>query len=375
MTGHAYDLAVVGAGICGLAHALAAARRGKRVVVVDRDAQANGASIRNFGFMTVTGQQAGACWSHALRSRDIWAEIAPQAGIDILQRGLLTVARRPEARAVLEEFLDTDMGAGCRLIEPGRIGARGGGLRTGAFAGALHSPHELRVESREAIPRLAAFLAERHGVTFLRNTVVHSAAPPRLETSRGPVEADAVVVCPGDDFNTLHPGRLAGYGLTRCKLHMMRVVPERSDSALPPVMSDLGLVRYLGYAEQPGAAALRARLGAEQGAHLANGVHLIVVRSADGSLVVGDSHHYGATPDPFAPTGVDDLILDEYAAVFAGPRPALAEHWTGTYASAPDRLMLVDRPAEALRIVLITSGTGASTSFAIGEEVVAELYG
>ena len=56
-----------------------------------------------------------------------------------------------------------------------------------------------------------------------------------------------------------------------------------------------------------------SRLLAEQGEHLRHGVHLIVVRSADGSLVVGDSHHYAATPDPFAPTGVDELILDEYA--------------------------------------------------------------
>ena len=69
-----FDLAVVGAGICGLAHALAAARRGKRVVVIDRDAAANGASIRNFGFITVTGQQSGDCWRRAMRSRDVWAE-------------------------------------------------------------------------------------------------------------------------------------------------------------------------------------------------------------------------------------------------------------------------------------------------------------
>ena len=65
---NSYDLAVVGSGICGLAHALAAARRGKRVIVIDRDAQANGASIRNFGFITVTGQQAGECWLRARRS-------------------------------------------------------------------------------------------------------------------------------------------------------------------------------------------------------------------------------------------------------------------------------------------------------------------
>lgn len=370
-----YDLAVVGAGICGLAHALAAVRRGKSVVVLDRDAQSNGASVRNFGFITVTGQQEGACWRRALRSRDVWDEVAPLAGIPILQRGLLTVARRPEARAVLEAFCATEMGRDCRVLEPAEVAARFDGLRTGAMAGALVSPHELRVESRDAIPRLAAYLAERRGVTFLRDTAVRAAAPPRLETSRGTVLAEAVVVCPGDDLRSLHADRLAAYGVTRCKLHMMRLRPARHDARLPAVMSDLGLVRYLGYAERPEAAALEARLAAEQGEHLANGVHLIVVRSADGSLVVGDSHHYATTPDPFAPAAVDDLILDEYRHVFDGPPPAVVERWTGTYASAPDRLMLVDRPSDALRIVVITSGTGASTSFAIAEEVVAELFG
>ena len=54
-----YDLAIVGAGILGLAHALAASRLGLSTVVIDRDAQANGASIRNFGFVTVTGQERG----------------------------------------------------------------------------------------------------------------------------------------------------------------------------------------------------------------------------------------------------------------------------------------------------------------------------
>jgi FAD dependent oxidoreductase TIGR03364 len=370
-----FDIAIVGAGICGLAHALAAARRGKRVVVIDRDAQANGASVRNFGFITVTGQQTGDCWRRAMRSRDIWAEIAPLAGISIVQRGLLTIARRPEAFSVLEEFHDTEMGTACELLTPDAIATRYEGLRADEFAGALFSPHEIRVESRTAIPLLAAWLEERFNVRFLRNTVVHEAAPPLLRTSGGTVTAETVIVCPGDDFRTLHPDRIAAYGLTRCKLHMMRVRPDTFDVTLPPVMSDLGLVRYLGYAERPAAAALKRRLEAEQDAHLRHGIHLIVVRSDDGSLVVGDSHHYADTPDPFAPSDIDDLIMDEYGHVFAGPPPARVAHWTGTYASASDRLMLVDRPSDALRIVLITSGTGASTSFAIGEEVICELYG
>jgi D-hydroxyproline dehydrogenase subunit beta len=369
-----YDLAIIGAGVCGLAHALAAARKGKRTVVIDRDAEANGASVRNFGLVTVTGQQAGECWRRAMRSREVWLEVAEAARFPIEQRGLLMVARRPEARAVIEEFLATDMGGACRLVEPRDVAGYGLGLRAETFAGALFSPHEARVESRTVIPQLAAWLAERHGVTFLRETAVHSAASPRLETSRGPIEAGAIIVCPGDDFTTLAADRLKRYGLTRCKLHMMRVRPERFDERLPAVMSDLSMVRYLGYAELRAAAALRARLEAEQRAHLDAGVHLIVVRSSDGTLVVGDSHHYAPTPDPFAPTAVDDLILDEFAHVFDGSAPLVVERWIGTYASAPDRLMLVDRPSDALRIVVITSGTGASTSFAIAEEVIAELF-
>jgi len=374
-TSQSYDLAVVGAGICGLAHALAAVRRGKRVIVLDRDAQANGASIRNFGFITVTGQQAGDCWRRAKRSLEVWIEIAGAAKIPIVQRGLLMIARRLEARAVIEAFLQTDVGAECRLVEPNKLANYGSSLRAGEFACALYSPHEARFESREAIPQLASWLGERFGVTFLRETAVRAASPPKLETSRGPIEAEAIVVCPGDDLTALHADRLARYGLARCKLHMMRVRPDRFDERTPAVMSDLGMIRYLGYAELPASQALRARLKAEQRDHVDAGVHLIAVRSGDGTLVVGDSHHYAATPDPFAPAAVDDLILDEYAHVFAGARPQVVERWTGTYASAPDRLMLVDRPCEGLRIVMITSGTGASTSFAIAEEVIAELYG
>jgi D-hydroxyproline dehydrogenase subunit beta len=370
-----YHLAVVGSGVCGLAHALAAARRGKRVVVIDRNAQANGASIRNFGFVTVTGQQAGDCWRRAKRSLEVWIEIAAAAKIPILQRGLLMIARRLEARAVIESFLQTEMGAECRLVEPSELADYGSGLQADEFAGALYSPHEVRVESREAIPRLATYLAQRFEVTFLRQTTVYATAPPKLETSQGPVEAEAIVVCPGDDLTALHADRLARYGLTRCKLQMLRVRPERFDERLPVVMSDLGMIRYLGYSELPAAKTLRARLEAEQGAHIDAGVHLIVVRGADGLLVIGDSHHYAATPDPFASAAVDDLILDEFAHVFAGPPPKIVERWIGTYASSPARLMLVDRPSEALRIVLISSGTGVSTSFAIAEEVIAELYG
>jgi FAD dependent oxidoreductase TIGR03364 len=371
------DLVVVGAGIVGLAHALAARRRGLSVVVVDREAEAIGASVRNFGFVTVTGQQAGDCWRRALRSRDVWDEIAPQAGVAIEHAGLLVTARRPEAMRVLEAFRATAMGAGCALLTAAEARARHGAiLADGPLAGALWSPHERRVESRTAIPKLAAWIERALGATFLRRTLVRAVEPGRVTTTAGAIEAGAVAVCPGDDLLTLFPERIAALGITRCRLHMLKVMPGERGFRLPgAVMSDLSLVRYLGYAELPEAASLKARLAEEQGAHLADGVHLIAVQGADGALVVGDSHHYEWSPSPFAPERVDALILDELHAALRLPGARVVERWTGAYASLPDRLMVRDAPDPAIRLVIVTSGTGASTAFAIAEETVAELFG
>lgn len=365
-----FDLAVVGAGIVGLAHALAAVRLGKRVVIVDRDAQANGASVRNFGFVTVTGQARGEVWSRARRSSAVWDEVAAAAGIPIVQRGLTVLARRPEAKAVLQAFLETEMAEGCDWLDAGRFDGRLPASASGQ--GALSSTGDLRIESREAIPRLAHWLETAHGVTVLRGVAVYGVETGRLETGAGDILADTIVVCPGDDLSTLFPGAFAGAAVTRCKLQMLRLADP--GWRLPsPVMSDLSLVRYLGYSALPQARALLERLQAEQPEHLANGVHLIVVQSADGSLVVGDSHHYAATPDPFSHEHVDRLILDEFAAVFGQVAPPVVERWTGTYASAHGH-SLVEAPMSGVRLVTVTSGTGASTAFALAQDVIADLY-
>lgn len=372
-----YDLAIVGAGIVGLAHALAAARRGLRVVVVDREAEAIGASVRNFGFVTVTGQQDGDCWRRALRSRDVWAEVAPKAGIAIEHQGTLVPAQRPEAMAVLEAFRATAMGADCQLLTPAELAARHGAvLADRDWQGALWSPHERRVESRHAIPKLAAWLETAKGVEIRRRTLVKAVEPGRVTTTAGLIEAERIVVCPGDDLRTLFPEVIDRLGISRCRLHMLKVSPGERTFRLPgSVMSDQSLVRYLGWSALPEAAALKARLMAEQQEWLDEGIHLIVVQGADGGLIVGDSHHYEWSPSPFARGRVDDLILQEMHAVLRLPGAVVAERWTGTYASLPDRLMIREDVGPGIKLVIVTSGTGASTGFAIGEETIAEFWG
>jgi FAD dependent oxidoreductase TIGR03364 len=369
-----YDLAVIGGGILGLAHAMAAARLGKTVIVIERDAAANGASIRNFGFITISGQARGETWRRARRSREIWDAVAPRAGIDITQRGLLVSLRFDESLALAEAFLETEMGEGCALLSRAEVMRRVPGLGESTLKGAFWSPHEVRVESREAIPRLTAWLAAEYGVTFQTRTAVLSVAPPRLETSRGPISAAAAVVCPGDDFVTLFPEAIAARGVDKSTLTMLRL----ADPGVPlpaTLMSDLGLVRYLGYAELPAAALLRARLERTHAEALENGVHLIVAQGTDGQLIVGDSHHYGDRQDPFMNARVEALILDEFAAATGLTPPPVVSRWIGSYAHAKAHPMFVDAPREGVRLVMVTSGTGASTSFAIAEEVIGELFG
>lgn len=368
----AYDIAVVGAGIVGLAHALAAARRGLRVIVIERDARANGASIRNFGLVVVSGEPPGQR-RLAERSREIWLEIAGPAGIDILHRGLLAVAQRPEALALMEAFAAADGGDGCTMLARRELEQRQPGLHLDNVRGGLFSPLEIRVESREAIPKIATLLRDRWKVDFRYGTHVHACTPPAVETGNGSIRAGKVVVCPGDDLTGLFAEAIARHGVRRCKLQMLRLSAggPRLGAA---VVSDLSLIRYGGYASLPEAAALRTRLDEDSADALANGVHLIAAQSADGSLVVGDSHHYDYTPDPFASEVVDALILREFGRVFSAI-PQVAARWTGTYAWAPDRPHFREQVGDDVCLVMITGGTGASTAFAIGEETIDVLFG
>lgn len=358
-----YDVAVVGGGIIGLAHAYVAARAGLKVVVCERHPRALGASIRNFGFITVTGQQCGDIWRTAMRSRDIWANIAPEASIPVLHHGLWLSARYAESAAILDAFMATEMAEACRLMRSADAPLP---LPEGW---ALHSPHELRVESATALPALTQWLAERHGVTFRFATTVTGVETGRLYTAAGDIAAERIIICPGDDFTGLFPERLKR--LQRCQLQMLRLADP--GFRLPgAIMSDLGLIRYLGYAAFDAAHALRQRLQAERQDALDAGVHLIVTQSQDGTLVVGDSHHYGAAPEPFASAGVDDLILDEYRAVLGEP-PTVVARWTGTYATADDSLILRETPLPGVQLVIVTCGAGASLSFGLAEQTFSDI--
>ena len=342
-------------------------------MVLERDARANGASVRNFGFVTITGQEAGDTRRRALRSREVWEEIAPKAGISILQRGTLFVARRPEAAAVLEQFAAGEMGGGCELLSAAEARRRVPQLRSG-MAGALASPLELRIEARDAIPALAAWLEEEHGVVFSWSNPALAIDGTTVRHAHGTLEAHAVVLAPGTQVGDFAPHYAGRVELRQCTLQMMRIAPPAG--RLPSVlMSDLSLLRYGGLASLPAAAALRERVERECARAVAEGIHLIVAQSADGSLVVGDSHRYGAHPDPFASAEVDEMILQELRLLLELERVEVVERWQGHYPVAAVKPLLRETITPRVELVSVTNGLGMSTAFAIGEETIGSLFG
>ena len=72
MNENKFDVAIVGAGIVGLAIAYIAAQKGQKVAVFERHPRAAGASVRNFGLIWPVGQPAGPALDRALRSREVW---------------------------------------------------------------------------------------------------------------------------------------------------------------------------------------------------------------------------------------------------------------------------------------------------------------
>ncbi|BCL74909.1 oxidoreductase [Jeongeupia sp. HS-3] len=361
------DIAIVGAGIVGLAHALAAAKRGYKVTVFERDAQPLGASIRNFGLGLVLGQTEGEMHALAQASRDIWLDVLPRAVCWHKAQGSVTVARNAVEQAVLEEFQALRGEAyGTRLLSSAEVGAYG--LPTDGVAGAIHSGAEIAFESRVAIPRLVAWLTETYGVEFVFGAQVNAIDLPTLTTSRGVWHAGRAIICAGHDFQTLFPAAYAEPPLQRCALQMLRVANPGLTLG-PALMTGMSTLRYGSFAGLESLAALRQQLDETDPMLLAEGIHLIVQQVGEsGELLIGDSHRYGEAPAPFNAEAIDARLL-QLAESLLGRKLTVLERWQGVYASGPDGYLL-KQPAPGITTVAITCGIGMSVSFGLAERVL-----
>jgi D-hydroxyproline dehydrogenase subunit beta len=192
------DVAVVGAGILGLAHAYHLARRGLRVVVFERQPRAEGASVRNFGMLWPIGQPPGPLYDLARRSREIWLDVLSASGLWHDACGSLHLAYHDDEAQVLREFVGL-AGSTCSatLLTEAEIEARFPMVRSRGLRCGMWSPIEITVDPRQVIGQLPDWLRRVHGIDFVFETAVLGYDRPRVVTAAGDWQADRLLVCTG----------------------------------------------------------------------------------------------------------------------------------------------------------------------------------
>ena len=370
---HRADVAVIGGGIVGLAFAWTAARHGRSVVLFERDRKAQGASVRNFGMVWPIGQPSGALHQRALRSRELWVELARKAGIAHDPIGSLHLAYHGDELTVLEEFEDrsSTLGYDCRLLTPAETLRRSPSVQPDGLLGALWSPTEVCVDPRQSIARIPGWLHETHGVDLRFGSVVTSVEMPEVRTTDGERwEVGQAIVCGGADFRTLFPEVFEGSGLHLCKLQMMRTVPQPDAWRLGPMLaSGLTLCHYPTFQVCPSLGLLKRRFEETMPEFVRFGIHVMAAQNFLGEVVIGDSHEYDDAIEPFDKPRIDALILDYLKGMVRLPDRTIAAKWHGIYAKHPTRPIFTAEPQPGVKVVTAPGGAGMTMSFGFAEQL------
>jgi len=342
-----YDDAVVGAGIVGLAHAYQLARRGRRVIVFERNARASSASVRNFGMLWPIGQPFGPLRRLADRSLQLWLEVVRSSGLWHEQTGSLHLAYRDDEAQVLQEFAQEsrDHGEPVEILGPAEVAERARAVVQDGLHLAIGSRLEVCVDPREVVARLPDWLSRRFGVEFQFDCAITAAEIPSVFSGQTGWSANRLWVCCGDELGLLFADQLRKSGLARCKLQMMRSQPYGDQWRIGPMLAaGLTLRHYASFRNCPTLPALKHRIAEESPWLDRYGIHVLVSQNGRGELVIGDSHEYGDTIEPFDKAEIDDWVLGYLKTFLDAPGLRIASRWHGTYAKHPTEPYLIEHP-------------------------------
>ncbi len=372
------DVAVVGAGILGLACAYHLARRGLKVAVLERHPRAQGASVRNFGMIWPIGQPLGNRYNLARRSRELWLHVLRESGLWHEEAGSLHLAYHADEAQVLREFAAEDGREirPCTLLTAAEVTDRFPAVCPAGLMGGLWSGVEMLVDPRQVIAGLPLWLQRVHGVTFEYDTEVLALGDSGLVTTRGEWRADRVAICTGADFRQLLPESFAESGLYPCKLQMMRTQPYGESFRLGTMLAGgLTLRHYGSFAGCPTLTSLAARLDAEMPEYGRYGIHVMAAQNGSGEVVIGDSHEYGDAIEPFDKARIDTLVLEYLRTFVTLPALEIASRWHGIYVKHPTEAFVRAFPSPGVLALTGVGGAGMTLSFGLAEQVITEWLG
>jgi FAD dependent oxidoreductase TIGR03364 len=358
---------VVGAGVLGSLHALLALRRGFDVVHVERELDARGASVRNFGLIWVSGRRPGPELAFALRSRRLWEELArelPQLGFRA--NGSLTLVQEEAELAVLEQVLERPDAADreLELLDAAQVRALNPAV-SGAVLAGLHCRLDAAVEPRRVPGAIRSVLERARGYRWLPGRHVVELEDGAVRDHRNERHAgDVVLVCPGASTG------IAGWVPEEAPLHRVRLQMLETEPFPLPLTTSLAdgdSLRYYPAFDVPA----RAELPPPKSLVAELGIQLLLQQRLDGGLTVGDTHEYD---EPF-PVSVAEAAYEHLSGRFESllgvPMPPVRRRWAGVYSQAvDDRLYHRERLGRSTWIVTGAGGRGMTLAPAIADDVL-----
>ena len=197
------DVVVVGGGIVGCATAYYLARRGVRVILLERGEVAGEQSGRNWGFVRQQGRDPSEVPLMVAANR-IWRGLEQELDADLewIQGGNLALASTPERLALFEGWLPTarENGVDTRLVTPREIQELLPGM-VGAWVGGLYTAsdgHAEPAKATQALGRAAVKLGvELHEGCAVEGIATEGGRVGEVRTELGVIRAGTVVCAAG----------------------------------------------------------------------------------------------------------------------------------------------------------------------------------
>jgi len=354
MSDDGYEVAIVGAGIVGAACADEFARRGLRVILIDREAVGSGATAAGMGHIVVM-DDSDAQFALTHYSQRLWQSLRLELPEDVEydQCGTIWVAADEEEMAEVrrkrdyysERNLVTDVldEAQLKTLEPNLRPALAGGLLV-PDDGVLYPPCAARVLAERA---------QQHGAKLQLGCAVERMEQGCVQMSDGhEIRAEFLVNAAG----AVAPALTPGLEVKKRKGHL--VITDRYPKFLRHQLVELG---YLKNAH----------------AVTADSVAFNVQPRRTGQILIGSSRQYGAEDKE-----VDHDILSRMLQRSQEYMPALGSMsamrtWTGFRAATPDKLPLIGPWPGDKSLFLATGheGLGITTSLGTARILVDQITG
>jgi FAD dependent oxidoreductase TIGR03364 len=340
-----FDIAIIGGGMLGIAHAYHALEAGLRVAVVEKDPQPIGATVRNFGQIVPSGMDSK--WqAYGRKSLQIYQDLQARGDISLRPGGSIYVASNAEEMTLLEELAEINQGDDYEstLLSRAECLEQYPGLRPDYVLGGLYFPQEVTVDPRQAIHRITQLLREKKDLSYFPQTWVFGIEARgdkyQLINNRGEqIEAEKVIICSGSDFQSLYPDVFRESPLQSVKLQMILTQPQPQRRIKGSILTGWTIRRYESFEACPSFAAIKAREDA--GAyHRQLGIHILFKQAADGSVIIGDSHEYwdaGEAVDFRMDQQINDFIIDAARKIYDLDSYDIQKTWIGVYSQCKDR--------------------------------------